>query len=54
MDKLPDSASARQKLDRLKTVRERASGLTFQMCYRNDVSQTQIQQALQQQREISA
>jgi len=54
MNKLPDSASARQKLNRLKTVRERASGLTFQMCYRNDVSQAQIQQALQQQREISA
>ncbi len=53
MSRLPRSASTAQKLQRIKDIRSKAGNLTFQMCYRNDVSQAQIQQAIQQQREIS-
>ena len=53
MSRLPRSASTAQKLKRIKDIRSKAGNLTFQMCYRNDVSQAQIQQAIQQQREIS-
>lgn len=54
LEKLPNNASASQKLERLKFVREHVNDLQFKMCYRNDVSQAQIQQALQQKKEIAA
>lgn len=54
LEKLPNNASASQKLERLKFVREHVNDLQFSMCYRNDVSQAQIQQALQQKKEIAA
>lgn len=54
LEKLPKNASVSQKLERLKFVREYINDLQFKMCYRNDVSQVQIQQALQQKKEIAA
>lgn len=54
LEKLPNNASTSQKLERLKVVRKRVNDLRFTMCYRNDVSLAQIQQALQQKKEIVA
>lgn len=54
LGKLPDNASTKERLDRLHLIYDKAKDLTFQMCYRNDVSQAQIQQAIRQRREINA
>lgn len=54
LEKLPDTASADQKLERLKAVREGAMALTFQACYRNDASIASIQNTILQQKEIRA
>lgn len=53
-EKLPSSATAKQKLDRLKDVRAKASSLSFQACYRNSASQALIQKTIQQQAYIKA
>lgn len=54
LEKLPATASASEKLDRLKTVRDKAKDLSFQACYRNAESQARIQSAIQQKKEIAA
>lgn len=54
MDVLPAGASAEEKTNRLKAVREKAGDMTFQACYRNSISQARIQQVVQQQKEIAA
>ncbi len=51
---LPDNATTHQKLDRLKTIRERAVNLTFRACYRNSESKALVQQTIQQQKDIKA
>lgn len=53
LDKLPANATAEEKFERLKVIRNNISSLSFKMCYRNDVSQSLIQQALQQKKEIA-
>jgi hypothetical protein len=50
---LPSSASAQVKLLRLKTVREKAAGYLFSVCYRNTTSSQQLQDALSQQEQIA-
>lgn len=47
---LPDNASPSAKLSRLRVIRSKAESLSFQACYRNDVSQALIQRAIQQQK----
>ena len=53
LEKLSDKASSTEKLERLTTVKQRASSLTFQACYRNKASINLIQQAIQQQNEMA-
>lgn len=52
-DKLPATASWSDKLARLKVVRSKAATLTFRACYRNQASQSLIQQTIQQQQDIA-
>lgn len=54
LEKLSDKASSSEKLDRLKTVRERAVSLSFQACYRDNTSSSLIQTTLRQQKDIKA
>lgn len=54
LEKLPANASAKDKFERLKTIRDNINNLSFKMCYRNSVSQALIQQTLQQNKEIAA
>ena len=54
LNKLPENASATEKIDRLKAINASLGSLTFKMCYRNDVSQAQIQLAIQQKNEMAA
>lgn len=54
LEKLPATATATEKLDRLTTVRNKAKNLSFQACYRNAESQARIQSAVQQKKEIAA
>ena len=54
LEKLSDKASSTEKLDRLKTVRERAASLSFQACYRDSTSINLIQTTLRQQKDIKA
>jgi len=54
MEKITSSASFEEKLSRLKKIRENITNLTFKMCYRNDVSSSQIQKAITQKKEIEA
>ena len=54
MEKITSDASFEEKLNRLKKVRENITNLTFKMCYRNDVSSSQIQKAITQKKEIEA
>lgn len=49
---VPKSAPAKERLDRINEVRERASTVTFTTCYRNGASQQQIERAQQVAREI--
>ena len=51
---LPATAKSKERLARLKEVREKAAGYKFDVCYRNQASNDQIQQAQQQQQEIAA
>lgn len=50
---LPSSASADDRLQRLKLIRQKAAGYSFGVCYRNSTSSQSIQQAIQQQLSIS-
>ena len=52
--KITSDASFEEKLSRLKKIRENITNLTFKMCYRNDVSSSQIQKAITQKKEIEA
>lgn len=54
MEKITSDASFEEKLSRLKKIRENIANLTFKMCYRNDVSSSQIQKAITQKKEIEA
>ncbi len=49
-----DKMGAEEKLAHLKKLREDATNLTFQACYRNNASTALIQQTLQQQKEMKA
>lgn len=53
LEKLPSNASPQDKFERLKIIRNRIINLQFKMCYRNSVSQSLLQQALQQKKEIA-
>lgn len=53
-EKLSDKATATEKLERIKIVRERAVSLSFQACYRNSSSNNLIQTVLRQQKDIKA
>lgn len=53
LEKLPASASAEAKFERLKTIRNNIAKLSFKMCYRNSASQALIKQTLQQKKEIA-
>lgn len=50
---LQEHATAQSHLERIKEVRTKASSLEFAACYRNDVSQAQIQQAFSVAAEIA-
>lgn len=54
LERLPASASAKDKFERLKIIRDNITNLSFKMCYRNSASQELIQQTLQQNKEIAA
>lgn len=54
LDKLANSATPSEKLDRLKTVQKQAQSLEFSACYRNSASLARIQQTIQQQKELKA
>ena len=54
LEKLPASASAEAKFERLKNIRDNITNLSFKMCYRNSASLELIQQTLQQNKEIAA
>lgn len=54
LEKLPASATPEQKFERLKVIRQTVIDLSFNMCYRNEVSQSRIQQAIQQKKEMIA
>ncbi len=47
---LPTTASPQQHIERIRELRNEASNITIQVCYRNNVSAHLIQQALDQQR----
>lgn len=50
---LPKSASANERLARIRELYNKASGITFSACYRNTVSENQIQTAISQAQEIA-
>ncbi len=52
LEPIADDASAKDKLDRLKLLREEALELEFKGCYRNGSSSNLIQQTIQQNKEI--
>lgn len=54
LEKLPASASAEAKFERLKAIRSNIANLSFTMCYRNSASQALIQQTLRQKKDIAA
>lgn len=54
LKKLPDTATSKDKLERLKYVRTNISSVQAQLCYRNDASNTLLQTAISQQAEINA
>lgn len=43
LKKLPDNASSKQKLERLKEVRSRAAGYNFEICIRNNSSNQRLE-----------
>lgn len=52
LEQLPKTASPKQQLDRINDVRARAATVTFTTCYRNGVSQMQIDEAMRVAKEI--
>lgn len=50
---LPSSATADQRLERLKEIRKKAAGFSFLVCYRNSTSASEVQSAIAQQLTIS-
>jgi len=46
LKRLPNTATAQEKLDRIRYIRNHAETATFSVCYRNTVSQNQIQNAI--------
>lgn len=54
LKKLPDTATSKDKLERLKFVRSNISSVQAQLCYRNQASSTLLQTAIDQQTEINA
>lgn len=53
LDKLPATATAQQKLDRLVQVRKQVAGKTAQLCYRNAASLELLEQAKNQVRDMA-
>lgn len=53
MKALPESAKPEDRLDRLRQVRSRAGEVTFEACYRNQASESRVQDTLNQQKEIA-
>lgn len=49
---LPQTATAAQKLERLRQIRKQVAGKTATICYRNAVSNTLLQEAVSQQKQI--
>lgn len=54
LKKLPSSATAQQKLERLQDLRTRIAGKSTQLCYRNGTSASLVSQTLDQQKEMEA
>ncbi len=54
LHKLPATASSKQKLDRLVTVRRHIATKVADLCYRSNASQDLLQKAIQQQADIAA
>jgi hypothetical protein len=52
LKRLPNAASAQEKLDRIQYIRNHAEAATFSICYRNSVSQSQIDSAISVAKEI--
>lgn len=51
---LPKKTSAKDRMDRLHYIRDHAQTTTFSVCYRNSVSQAQIQSAIDTAKDIAA
>lgn len=51
---LPATASAAQRLDRLKEVRSKIPSIRFSVCYRNNTSMESVQQAIEDQKQLAA
>lgn len=49
---LPQTATAAQKLERLRQIRKQVAGKTAIICYRNTVSNTLLQEAISQQKQL--
>lgn len=54
LEQLSSKANTNEKNERMNVIREKASHITFQACYRNGKSNELIQQTIQQQKEIRA
>lgn len=52
LEKLPNDASATEKLERIKYIRDNAEKATFTACYRNTVSELQIKAAIDNANEL--
>lgn len=54
LKELPESTESKQRLERIKQVRSQAADVSFEVCYRNTASQSKLQDAISQQKEIAA
>jgi hypothetical protein len=52
LSKLPANASSKERLDRITYVRDHAASTRFTLCYRNEVSQMQIGEAINAAKQI--
>jgi hypothetical protein len=52
LKKLPSSASSNERLERTREIRDAAKDIRFTICYRNDTSIAQVEQAVATQKEI--
>lgn len=50
--KLPATASASERIERIRQVRDKAKNMTIDMCYRNEISTSQVNEALTTQKAI--